>query len=400
MKKVKAIWLFAGGDMQEIAARKILDYGYKLIVTDRNINCACAKYADEIVELDTFNIKGNLKAAEKLQKRYYIKAVFTAAADCHETVAHVGKLLKLHAIDPKLSHACRYKNISREILSKAGIPQPKFRTVKKLDDARIFIKEIGGQAVLKSTNNAGSRGFTIIKNIDELNNEVFELALSAGTTNQVLMEEILQPVENEIAEQSVETVWYSGRMYWLNWVDRLFRKDFLFFSSLNTSTYSGVAWGVELGHINPAIHSYNTKGEIFNLIYRAGLAIGMDKEKGGHILKADIMITPKGPYILEITPRLSGGWDSSGSTPARRADFIGGVINLSLGKKLDIDLWHNHFEYKNQNLFASVLAQIRPGARDCIGRKFALGCDYQREQSIQKALNNLLEAKHVISMEQ
>jgi argininosuccinate lyase len=400
MRKDKAIWLFAGGDMQEISARKIIELGYKLIITDMNPNCTCAKYADELIKMDTFDIKGNIKAVERLQKKYQIKAVFTAAADCHETVAHVGKLLKLHTISPKISHACRYKHISRKTLSDSGIPQPKFRNVGSLDEARIFIQGLGGQAVLKSTNNSGSRGFSVIKDIDELNHEVFERAVSAGTTGQVIVEETLHPVENEIAEQSIETVWYNGKMYWLNWVDRLFRKDFLFFDSLNTSIYSDIVWGVELGHINPAIHSYNTKKEIFDIVYRTGLAIGMNKEKGGHILKADIMLTPKGPYILEITPRLSGGWDSSGSTPARGADFIGGVINLSLGKKLDIDLWHNHFEYKNQNLFASVLAQIIPGAKDCIGRKFALGSDFQREQSIQNALNNLLEGKYVISVEQ
>lgn len=401
-RKVKneAIWLFAGGAMQEIAAKKIIDKGYKLIITDINPDCACSKYADELVELDTFDINGNFKAAEKLKKKFEIKAAFTAAADCHETVAHIAKSLGLHGINPKVSRICRYKNITREVLSKAGIPQPKFKAVKTLEDAKGFIRKLGGQGVLKAINNSGSRGFAVIKDIDGLNKDIFESALSAGTTGNAVVEEILKPLENEIAEQSVETVWHNGRMYWLNWVDRLFRKDFLLFDSLKTGIYSDAAWGVELGHINPAIHNYETKKIVFDMIYRAGMAIGMGREKKGHILKADIMLTQDGPRILEITPRLSGGWDSSGSTFARGADFIGGAISLALGEKLDLDMWHNYFEYKNPNIFAAVLAYIKSGAADCIGRKFAIGTDFQRGQAIQNALNNLLRRKYVISVVQ
>ena len=59
---------------------------------------------------------------------------------------------------------------------------------------------------------------------------MYERAREAGTTGLVIVEELLHPVETEIAEQSVETLWYNGTMYWLNWVDRLFRKDFLRFT--------------------------------------------------------------------------------------------------------------------------------------------------------------------------
>lgn len=400
MDKEKAIWLFAGGEMQNIAARKIIQKGYKLILTDMNYTCFCSEYADELITLDTFDISGNINAATELLNKYKIEAVLTAAADCHETVAGVAKSLGLHGISPYISHICRYKHLTRDVLTKAGIPQPAFKVVKDLEQARQFIGEIGGAGVLKATNNSGSRGFALIRNIDKLNKAAFENSLASGTTGQVLVEEIIKPVENEIAEQSVETVWYDGKMYWLNWVDRLFRKDFRLFDCLQTGVYSDVAWGVELGHINPAVHEYRVKKEVYDMIYRAGRAIGMHKENGGHILKADIMLTENGPYIIELTPRLSGGWDSLGSTPARAADFAGGVIHLALGSKLDVDIWHKYFEYKDPNLYASVLARIDRGAEDCIGRAFSIGVDYNRENSIQNAFNNLMEENHVIRLEQ
>lgn len=400
MKVEDAIWLFAGGEMQKIAAKKIIERGYKLILTDRNPNCACSKYADEFIELDTFDIDGNLKVAQDLKNKYQIKAVITTAADCHETVAYVGKALNLHVINPKISNICRFKYKTRENLKNAGIPQPKFRKVSSIEEAKSAAKKIGLPVALKATNNSGSRGFSKIEHLDDLTDEVFDRAVSAGTTGYAIIEELLVPLNDEIAEQSVETLWYNGKMYWLNWVDRLFRKDFLFFNSIDPKFYSDIPWGVELGHINPAIHDYAVKQKVYNLIYRAGLAIGMKNEEGGHILKADIILTQNGPYILELAPRLSGGWDSSASTPMRGGDFIGGVISLALGEKLDLDLWTEYFQYKNPNLFCSVLASIGNNALDCIGRKFSAGWSFDRQKSIKNAYDNLKEENYAIPLDE
>jgi hypothetical protein len=43
MKK-NAIWLFAGGPMQEVAAVRIKELGYKLVISDQNDKCVCSVY--------------------------------------------------------------------------------------------------------------------------------------------------------------------------------------------------------------------------------------------------------------------------------------------------------------------------------------------------------------------
>lgn len=395
--KPKAIWLFAGGNMQEPAAKKIIEFGYKLILTDMDKNCVCQKYASEIIPLNTFDIRGNLKAAKDLKKKYDIRATFTEGSDCHEVVATVAKFLNLHGVDLKISHNCRLKPKTREILTRAGIPQPKFKKVKTLAEAKKAIQIVGLPAVLKSTDNSGSRGFSNIERAQDLTQAALDWAIKNGTTGYAILEETLLPLENEIAEQSLETIWYNGKMYWLNWVDRLFRKDFLLFKTLKTENiYSkNIPWSVELAHINPAIHDYKTTKSVQDMVYQIGCALGMNKQKGGHILKVDTMLTKKGPYALEVTLRLSGGWDSSCSTPQRGADFIGGAIKLALGEKLDLDLWENHFRYKNPNLFSSVLALIPENPKDCLGRKFSEGSGFDREESVRNAYHNLLNKKYI-----
>jgi hypothetical protein len=52
---------------------------------------------------------------------------------------------------------------------------------------------------------------------------------------------------------------------------------------------------------------------------KLGRYLGYEKFRACHVLKADIFFSDKGPVILEMTPRLSGGYDSTGSS------FIRGI---------------------------------------------------------------------------
>jgi biotin carboxylase len=374
--------------MQRRAAEKIKALGHALILTDGSSSCALRPMADEFVHLDTFDMAGNSARADALKTRYDIRAVFTAGADCHETVAVLARYLGLHGIDPAIAHLCRYKNLTRERLREKGIPQPLLREAGSHEQALAAAEEIGFPIALKATDNSGSRGFSRIDRKADLTHAAFQRARDNGTTGIVIVEELLLPQQGVIAEQSVETVWYDGHMRWLNWVDRLFRKDFDSVAhpwNAADDPYRDISWAIELGHLNPAEHPSQVRHEVEGLARRAGEAIGMGSQKGGHILKADIMLTTKGPMILELTPRLSGGWDSAHSTPERGADFIGGALRLALGDRLDEKLWHDHFAYREPERVIAVLAQIRQDAQDCIGREFAWGAGPDRARALEAA---------------
>lgn len=383
-----AAWLFAGGSMQRAAADAIQARGLKLILTDGNPNCVLAPRADVFLAVDTFDIAENKARAAELAKTYDIRAVFTAAADCHETVAEVARALNLPGIDPAIAHACRYKYQTRKILTEAGIAQPHYAIVRNLVEARAALADIGLPAALKATDNSASKGFTRLDQASDLNEKSFAYALANGTTGLAIIEELLIPLPGEIAEQSVETVWYDGKMRWLNWVDRLFRKDFSLLTApwtAQSDPYSAMSWAIELAHFNPADHTAGLRQEVEALVRRAGEAMGMGTARGGHILKADIMLTTRGPMILELTPRLSGGWDSSFSTPQRGADFVGGALGLAMGETLDEAYWQRYFQFKDSGRVVAVLARVEPGARDCIGRDFAPGTGTDRAGALRQA---------------
>lgn len=392
--KPKAVWLFAGGPMQKPVVDKIKERGFKVILTDKNESPHCLPYVDEFVHLDLYDLSGNAEAAKRLSGHYDIRAALAAGVDACEGPAVVAKTLGIHGVDPEIARVYRYKHLHRAVLTKAGIPQPRSGTAKTFDEAKKLIREFELPVCFKSTNNSGSRGFSAIRSEADVTEEAFEKARSFGTTGLAIVEELLMPTEDEIAEQSLETVWYNGKMYWLNWVDRPFRNDMKFFPEFS-SRYRNLKWGVEIGHFNPAVHHPEILDQVRDMVYRAGVALGLASQKGGHIMKCDVMLTAKGPYILEPTLRLSGGWDSAGSTPARGGDFIGGAIEMALGNELKLDLFQKHFMHRYPDLHVAVLTDIPDGAENCIGRSFALAKGSTRFEALKHAMDNLNEEKYL-----
>ena len=360
--------------MQHIAARKIRERGFSLIVSDRNPQAVCRKLADVFLEMDTFDVPAHLVACEDIKRKFNIRAVMTSAADCHYTVSRVASHLNLHSLSSLISEVCRNKAKTRELLAIGGLYQPASHVVQTYSEALAILERSNTAVVVKASDNSGSRGFSVVPIGGKLTKEQFEYTRAMGTTGGVILEEKLEADTTQISEASVETLWYEGKMYWINWVDRIFPRDLKFFPDIPIK--SALNEAIEVGHINPARHDYQIKSQVEGDIEKAGHAIGMNREKGGHILKADIFFSTKGPVILELTPRTSGGWDSSASSPARGADIPGGVIHLALGLPMDLDAWYRYFHYHDAERTAVVLTSIPEGAVDCTGRQFAIVSGY------------------------
>lgn len=392
-----AIWLVAGGPMQQVTAKKIKSLGYHLIISDGSSDSFCRSLADTFIEADTFSVDSHIGNAESLKQKLNIKAVLTTAADCHYTVARLGQYLGIHHLDPTISEICRDKTKTRSLLRSAGIYQPESRSFDNYEAAYEFLKLKQLPYVIKATDNSGSRGFASINNLDDFTLEQFKLTRDFGTTGQVIIEEKLVADTTQISEASVETIWQDGKMYWINWVDRIFPTDLKHFPQIKVSQTP--VDGIEIGHINPSHRPAPVKRSVFESIYRTGIALGMDKQKGSHVLKADIFFSTKGPVILEMTPRLSGGWDSSGSSIMRGADLPGGAIQIALGNRIDLDSWHKYFQYFDAERNVVVVSAIPENAKDCIGRSFFAASSYASvEKTLEMALEKLKQGDEFVPL--
>ena len=378
----EAVWVVAGGPMQVPLVRELVSRGHKVVVSDGSAECPAGEIADIFLEMDTLDVSGHIRAANELSKNLNIRAVLTVAADCHETVSAVAEHLNLPGLPRSVSQSLRRKDLFRTKLRDSGVLQPQYFVSKNLEEARALVSDMACDFVLKATDNSGSRGMTFFKKEEVIDEGSFDRARSSGTSGLVLLEEALKPDQSP-SELSVETLWIEGKMTLLNCVHRLFRDD-LEKLGLDSLGLSGRRWGVEIGHINPALLSASQVEMVRETMEIVGQAFGFDSLAFPAVLKGDLMHARNRFAVIEATPRLSGGWDSSGTTLLRGGNFQVGFTRLLLGEDWNAVV-NSDFRFSQPEVFAAAMTVSPPDAMDSMNRLFGLGVGPTAHEAIRNA---------------
>lgn len=315
--KGKTILIVAGGVLQVPAVRIAHDLGLRVVVTDRDPNCICASLADEFMLLDTGDAAGHVALAQGLKREGNLAAVFTEGADVELTVALAAASVGLPCVDPRAAYATKNKARMRELFDAAGLPGPRWAEVETGAQARVAAAKVAFPLVVKPVDNCASRGLTILTKRDpHLLLAAVERAKAFSTTGTALIEHFM-----EGPEQTVETLVHEHRHYPCFITDRLFTKKQEF--------------AVECGLRSPTGLDVVAKGKLYNLVHWSAVALGIDFGAA----KADTILTKDGPRILEMTCRLSGGYDCQYLVPAASGkEIIKAAMLLALGEGMHTEL--------------------------------------------------------------
>ena len=323
----KYLWMLAGGDMQLLTAKIAKKNNYNIIVTDKNKKAACNKFADKFFDIDIIDFKKNYEIAKKFKSN--ISGIFTIASDCHLTVNRLAKKLGLHHTPIFISEICINKIKTRKFLKKFFI-QPESFLIKNYTEYKKRVLEINFDYVIKHLNLSGSKGFREFPKNFIINEYLFnKIKAEIKNSNGILIEEKLRKSSNAtFSEMSAETIWQNGRIIYFNCVDRIFPRDLKNLDLSKKNLFTNVKEGYEIGHINPSTISKKKIKEIKKIMQKLGSHLGYKKFRACHVLKADIFFSDKGPIILEITPRLSGGYDSTGSSFIRGIKLSEAILKI------------------------------------------------------------------------
>jgi len=315
------VWIIAGGLLQVPAVEVARSLGLRAIVTDRNWEAPAMRLADRAYTVDIYDVGGHLLLADELLARgVKIAGVFTEGADVEVTVAAVADRLRLPGIPVKAAENCKNKARMRKCLEAARLNGLRWQECRTMKEAEAFARQTGYPFMVKAVDNCASRGTRRVDDPHELET-AFENACANSTTGSALLEELL-----EGDQQSVEIMLDGdGHLYRLNIVDRPF---------------DGV---LELGHVNPSRLPRENQMQLFALTEEAAGAVGVE----WGVFKADTIWTADGPRILEVTARLSGGFDCQYTTPlATGRNFIRAAMRLACAMPLDMsDLTRKHDRY-------------------------------------------------------
>jgi len=312
MSDTPTVLLVGAGLLQVPAIDLIHDLGMRVCATDRDPAAAAFGMCDETVVMDTKDVAGHVDLARRLVARGDLAAVYTEGADVEVTVAQAAAAAGLPGCDPAAAAICANKAEFRRVCHAAGLPGPRFAEVGTLAEARLALLDVGLPAIAKPLDNSASRGATKLAAESDLE-AAFAEAMRWSGTGSVLIEECLSG-----PEQSVETIVdQEGRQWRCNVVDRPFAFD---------------PYPIELGHDNPTVFDEARQEALYELVEASTRAVGIDLGAA----KADTMWTARGPVVLEMTARLSGGFHAQYTSPlAYGTNDIKVCLDLALGRPLD-----------------------------------------------------------------
>ncbi len=302
----KGILVLAAGPMQIPAVVTAKELGLFVIAVDRDPDAIGFRYADLSLPIDTTNHSALAQWAQEHHREYNISAVF-AGADVAVTAAAVNERLGLRGIPLEVAIASHNKAKMKERWLRDGVATPRCEQVAGISEARKASQKYGYPLMVKAVDNSASRGTKVVQAAEELDSAV-ENAMRHSSTSSCLIEEF---VVGE--EQSVETIMHQGEQLRAGMVDR---------------HYEFFPYVIEAGHTNPSHLSQDIQEQIFRVVESAALSLGITQGPA----KADMILTSRGPMVLEMPARLSGGFHSQYTTPlATGMNPIRAVMRQSLG---------------------------------------------------------------------
>ena len=314
-------WIIGGGQLQVPLIDEVKKLGYKIIITDKNPECICKDLADIFFPIDIFNIEDHLRIAKSLIKNgEKIVGVLAAGIDAPITMAVLAKHLEINGVEPEIAKIVHNKNRFRTTLKKLGHPTPKFFVINKknLNQINLVIKEIGFPLIVKNSDSSGSRGTKIFdkKDINAIKKQV-ELAIKVSRSGNALIEECW-----EGSEHTVETIFdVNGEFHPCFITDRIFDKK------------NGYPVEIELFH--PSKLPIPIQKEMFEIAKKVATDLGITIGAA----KYDMILTKKGIRIIEMTVRLSGGFDCQYLVPAATGkNVLKAAILTALGKPFSKEL--------------------------------------------------------------
>lgn len=290
--------------------------GLHVVVSDMNPNAPGFAEADGRIIASTYDVEATVAAA----KRYHhtvrpIDGVICIASDIPLTVASVAAALNLPGISIKSAHLSTDKLAMKNKFKLDGVPMPWFNAVKSVKHLRDIVGKNGYPLVLKPADSRGARGvLRLIAGVDL--NWAYQYSKSYSPTARVMVEEFLAG-----PQLSTESIVWDGEI----WTPGISDRNYEYLDKYAPHI-------IENGGELPTLLNDDVIREVNELLKKTISSLGLSRGT----IKGDIVVTTECPKIIELAPRLSGGYFCTHEIPLNTGvDFVGAAIKIALGEKPD-----------------------------------------------------------------
>ena len=159
------VLLLPGSKWQMPLAKKIKDMGHWLCVVSPEACPPCAKFADDFFRSDIFAVD----SIEKHSKLVGIQAILSDECDiAMPVVAELGKRLNTKTLSLDAAALFTDKYLMREFCTQHGLKTPEYKLCRNVDDAILFLEQMGKPIIIKPLDSNASHGVFTISTKQEL----------------------------------------------------------------------------------------------------------------------------------------------------------------------------------------------------------------------------------------
>jgi argininosuccinate lyase len=267
----------------------------------------------ESVAVDTGSDQAMMQVARKLARRGPIAGVFSSSEYFIGASGKLAAELGLPGPRAEAVHLCRHKGQQRLQLERAGLLTPKFTLARSPEEALSAAQRIGPPVILKPVLGTGSSGVRLCWTDDEvLSHASALLKQRVNERGMPIPEEILVEEFIQGPEISVES----------------FHQTII---GVTAKRVTNGPWFVETGHDYPARKSGMTP-DVHRVTLCALKCLGLTWGP----IHIEVRLSDKGPIIIEVNPRLAGGFIPELIRLATGIDLIQEIIHAVTGKPVDL----------------------------------------------------------------
>jgi len=312
-------FIFIGGSKEAYpAVEEALKLGFRILVVDKDKDCACRTLSDIFINKSVFATPSVLDELEKIRELEF-GGVLCVATDAPGTVAAIVE--KYSLIGPSLETAVltEDKIAMKECFSKHSLPTPEYLPIKTFDQLLEFLS-LHKNLVIKPSDNRGARGIFRINIEDDLEylRNLYIKSKNFSSVGMVLAEEYLSG-----DQLSSESLVINGKAFTIGLSDRNYSRLEEFYPNI-----------IEDGGDLPTKFPEDIQKEANELIQKITKAIGLVNG----VIKGDLVLNKGELKVIEVASRLSGGYFCTHEIPLSTGiNFVKYAIKIAAGLPIEMD---------------------------------------------------------------
>jgi biotin carboxylase len=319
--------IFLGASRDQVEGIKACQrLGYRVIAFDRDVDALVACNADAICATSTTDVEGILAEFKRsCWEGDTIAGVLTMGSDIPHIVAELAEHFGVPSVSRLTAHMCTNKNTQRWVFHEKKVPQPYWWLCKSYEKVAAFGARNGWPCVIKPVDRSGSRGVYRLEGSENIE-ELFRDSRFLSPCGEVIAEDWIDGTQ-----LSTETVMQNGRALATFIAERNYEHLERFAPRV-----------IENGGWMPSLLNEEQIAKTKATIEAAALALGITDG----IAKGDLVYHPeRGPVVIEMACRLSGGHMSDGLIPLWSGyPILEAAARLAVGKQPpEINPWHIPF---------------------------------------------------------